>query len=316
MRHKLLLLLSAALLLVLPMAPAQAITNGQPDDGAHPYVGELLFYVPDGVDPRFNDSGSWYTCSGTLLDATTVVTAGHCTYAVGLDGHSTTANGGSGSGGNDVWISFAEEPDFSILPASSTFERDENDLRYDEWSKALNESTEWHDATSYPHPLFDDNAFVLHDMGVLKLDEDEAMETENGEYGVLPSLGLIDELAQDQRATYTAVGYGLEKSTPHASFGGDNRMKANVSLVNTKGVYGYGKGTAVMWSSNKGKPHTGGTCFGDSGGPTFPKVDGLENVVLTVTSFGIDPNCASGGGGYRLDQADDLEFLATFGVTP
>src|SRR4029078_11380588 len=78
-------------------------------------------------------------------------------------------------------------------------------------------------------------------------------------------------------------------------------------------------GVDVGWSSNNGKPHRGGTCFGDSGGPTFPTGDGKpsnDNVVLTVTSFGIDENCSAGGGGYRLDQPDDLAFLATFGLTP
>ena len=84
-------------------------------------------------------------------------------------------------------------------------------------------------------------------------------------------------------------------------------------------MYGDGKGIQVGWSSNNGKPHKGGTCFGDSGGPTFPTGDASssnDNVVLTVTSFGIDENCAAGGGGYRLDQPDDLNFLATFGLTP
>jgi hypothetical protein len=312
MRHKLLLLLSAALLLVLPMAPAQAITNGQPDAEAHPYVGQLLFYVPDAQDPRFSDPGAWFNCTGTLLNESIVVTAGHCTYAVGLDGTSTTADGGNGSGGNDVWINFEEVPDYDMLPPSSGFAPDGNQARYKAWSAALDASTEWHRASSFPHPLYDDAAFFEHDMGVLRLQTAVPMD----EYGQLPTLGLIDQLARDHRATYTAVGYGLEKSTPHASFGGDTRMTANVSLVSTRGVYGTGEGTAVTWSSNQGKPHTGGTCFGDSGGPTFPKVEGLERVVLTVTSFGIDGNCAAGGGGYRLDQTDDLEFLATFGVTP
>jgi hypothetical protein len=312
MRHKLLLLLAAALMLVLPMAPAQAITSGLPDGGEHPYVGELLFYVPDAVDSRFSDPGAWFTCSGTLLNETIVVTAGHCTFAVGLNGASTTVNGGTGSGGNDVWINFEEEPNFGILPPSSGFAPDNNAARYKAWTRALNKSSEWHRATAHPHPEYDDNAFFLHDMGVLVLQSSVTM----AEYGQLPTLGLIDELALDQRATYTAVGYGLEESSPHGSLGGDTRMKANVSLVSTEGAYGAGKGTAVKWSSNEGKPHTGGTCFGDSGGPTFPTVEGMERVVLTVTSFGIDVNCSSGGGGYRLDQPDDLNFLATFGVTP
>jgi hypothetical protein len=316
MSRRLLLLFFSCIVLVLPMAPAHAITSGVPDNGRHPYVGELLFYEPDETDSRFNDPGAWFTCSGTLVDATHVVTAGHCTYATGLNGHSTTAGGGSGSGGNDVWISFAEVPNFDILPPSSTFAPDGNAARYAAWSAALNSSGEWVRATSFPHPDFAPDAFFLHDMGVLTLSRPVSM----GTYGALPDLGLIDQIYRgDKNATYTAVGYGLEKSSKFISEGGDNRRDATVKLNNTQGVYGLGKGIQVGWSSNNGKPHRGGTCFGDSGGPTFPSGDadpGNDNVVLTVTSFGIDENCSAGGGGYRLDQPDDLAFLATFGLTP
>ena len=52
--------------------------------------------------------------------------------------------------------------------------------------------------------------------------------------------------------------------------------------------------------------HTGGTCFGDSGGPNFI---GKTNVVGGVTSFGMNGNCAGTGGVYRVDRADDLDWL-------
>ena len=58
---------------------------------------------------------------------------------------------------------------------------------------------------------------------------------------------------------------------------------------------------------------TGGTCFGDSGGPNFL---GTTNVVAGVTSFGLNPTCAGTGGVYRVDQQDDLDWLAKFGLTP
>jgi hypothetical protein len=56
-------------------------------------------------------------CSGTLVSPTIVVSAGHCTFGTGLNGEPTP----TGSGGNDVWISFAEVPDYSILPPSTTW---------------------------------------------------------------------------------------------------------------------------------------------------------------------------------------------------
>jgi hypothetical protein len=35
-------------------------------------------------------------------------------------------------------------------------------------------------------------------------------------------------------------------------------------------------------------------------------------VIAGVTSFGINPTCAGTGGVYRIDQEDDLAWLATF----
>lgn len=54
---------------------------------------------------------------------------------------------------------------------------------------------------------------------------------------------------------------------------------------------------------------TGGTCVGDSGGPSFI---GDSNVIAGVTSFGMNSTCAGTGGVYRIDRADDLEWLAKF----
>jgi hypothetical protein len=307
MRSRLLMLAVATMLLILPAAPAQAIVNGVPDEGEHPFVGQLFFYVPDANDSRFDDPGAWYSCSGTLVDKNTVVTAGHCTFGVGKDGKPTTELGGSG--GNDMWISFEEEPDFSILKPSSTFVPDGNKARYESWSAALDKSRTWHSATAYAHPEYVDRSFYMYDAGVLVLDKSMKM----GAYGKLPTLGLLDSLAKDSRQLYTAVGYGLEEARPTGYLGGDNRRQATMKLIGLKGVYGLPDGVAAKFSSNNGKPHQGGTCFGDSGGPIF--VQGTR-IIVAVTSFGMDPNCASGGGGYRLDQSDDLNWFATFGVTP
>jgi hypothetical protein len=50
----------------------------------------------------------------------------------------------------------------------------------------------------------------------------------------------------------------------------------------------------------------------DSGGPNFI---GDSNVVGGVTSFGLNGNCAGTGGVYRVDQADDLNWLnSAFGA--
>lgn len=78
-----------------------------------------------------------------------------------------------------------------------------------------------------------------------------------------------------------------------------------------QGVYG-NRNIAVKFSHATNGTTTGGTCFGDSGGPTFdistPEIE-AENVIVAVTSFGMTQTCTSSGS-YRIDQADDLPARA------
>jgi hypothetical protein len=293
-------------LLITPTLPASAIVGGAPDAGEHPYVGQLLFYVPNAVDSRFDDPGGWFNCTGTLIDPDTVVTAGHCTYDVGLEG---VAPADPLHGGTDVWFSVSEAPDYSVLPPSSTFVPDRNDERYDAWSTILDASSEWAETEStFTHPEYVDAAFLLHDLGVVELSEPIDLE----EYGSLPEVDYLDRYAgrAKQRALFESVGYGLEKSGPKIALGGDTRRKADRRLVSFKGAYGY-RDIAVMFS-HAGRGTTGGTCFGDSGGPTFdissPAI-AEQNLIVAVTSFGMNYNC-NASGSYRIDQPDDLAFLA------
>ena len=105
MRRIRLAIVGVFLLLLSTAAPASAITYGQLDDGEHPYVGFMIFFSP-------NDPG-WFSCSGTLLDSTTFLTAGHCTFPVGTDGEPTAGD----SGGNDVWVTFDDTEVLKGWPA-------------------------------------------------------------------------------------------------------------------------------------------------------------------------------------------------------
>lgn len=52
------------------LSPALAVTNGQPDGNAHPYVGTVIQFIPN------TDLIS--VCSGSALSATKFLTAAHC----------------------------------------------------------------------------------------------------------------------------------------------------------------------------------------------------------------------------------------------
>jgi secreted trypsin-like serine protease len=72
MRTRFLAVVVAVLVAVGLAAPVDAVRNGQPDNGAHPYVGLVVFYNAGGTPT--------HRCSGTMISSTALLTAGHCTF--------------------------------------------------------------------------------------------------------------------------------------------------------------------------------------------------------------------------------------------
>ena len=124
-------------------------------------------------------------------------------------------------------------------------------------------------------------------------------------YGSLPGLNVLNALQPSSATKFTAVGYGLQKSFPDAASFQESalriRMVARPHLVQIN--TGFTGDFSLLLSNNA---NTGGTCFGDSGGPNFI---GDTNVIAGVTSYGLNGNCAGTGGVYRIDREDDLNWL-------
>jgi Trypsin len=266
-------------LTVMAASPAGAITHGSLDGNAHPYVGLMTAHASNG--------NYLWRCSGTLLNANVFMTAGHCTeapaaYAV-------------------IWFDagpIIPDPAFTLTTRSCTGIAGYPCGGPGSYRGAI-----------YTHPQYDPNAFFLHDLGVVVLD---GAGYNPGSFGVLPELDSLDVLHQGRSTTFTSVGYGLQASFPDAAawknIGMRQRMVSHPWLHQINS--GFVGDFALLLSNNA---NTGGTCFGDSGGPNF--VDD-SNVLAGVTSFGLNPTCAGTGGVYRVDKADDLTWLATFGVSP
>lgn len=162
------------------------------------------------------------------------------------------------------------------------------------------------DASGTPrlHPDYLNYAFFYRDVGVVVLDEPVILPS----YGTLPRRNQLDRLAHRrglQDVSFTAVGYGLQQVNPVFIEQEKVRMVATPDLlqINVPGVTG---DFSLLLSNNHS---TGGTCFGDSGGPNFV---GDSNVVGGVTSFGMNGNCAGTGGVFRMDRDWALDWVRSF----
>lgn len=270
---------AVAIMIAIAATPASAITNGSPDGDGHPYVGLMTAHAANG--------NYLWRCSGTLLNAHVFVTAGHCTEAPAAYAVVFFDTG-----------PIIPDPNFTLTTRSC-----DGIAGY-----PCGGPNSYHGAI-FTHPQFDTNAFFLHDLGVVVLD---GAGFNPGSFGALPAENSLNALHSGRATTFTSVGYGLQASFPDAAAWKDiairQRMVAHPWLyqINT----GFVGDFALLLSNNAA---AGGTCFGDSGGPNFL---GSSNVLAGVTSFGLNSTCGGTGGVYRLDGADDVAFLATFGVHP
>ena len=278
MRNKMLLaVFSVIAILAIAVSPVGAVTDGELDGNGHPYVGLMVAQTASGAP--------LWRCSGTLLSPTLFLTAGHCTEAPAAH--------------VEIWFAagpIPTDPNYVSIAAGGTGCANPAVTGYPCHGEV--------GGTPHPHPQYDPNAFFLYDLGVAVLDEPANKPT----YGALPELDSLDALKPNRKTTFTAVGYGLQKSFPDAAAWKDvairERMLAHPHLVQIN--TGFTGDYSLLLSNNN---NTGGTCFGDSGGPNFV---GDSNVVGGVTSYGLNGSCGGTGGVYRVDRADDLNWLATF----
>lgn len=157
--------------------------------------------------------------------------------------------------------------------------------------------------TYHTHPQFaSGGANDTFDLAVVVLDEDPGVTPAR-----LPEAGLLDRLAL-RDARFVTVGYGTvrdDKTRSFASLSWDpqRRWAEQGALALTK-----------AWLTLSMNPSTGsgGTCYGDSGGPHFV---GATDVVASITVTG-DRFCRATDKTYRLDTPSARSFLAGFVSLP
>ena len=283
MPRRLVAIATAILLALTLVAPVGAITNGVPDGNNHPYVGLLVFDAAPG-EPAWR-------CSGSLISPTVVVTAGHCT---------------DGAVAARIWF--------------------QEDVTYDAFPFPLypygGPGSGAIEGTPYTNPLYrsPENpygggnglpAFSYRDTGVVVLSEPVIMS----EYAQLPTAGLVDTL--ENKTAVDFVGYGVQyqaqipgnvlpQPPPFNRWAGPRiRNYAPSELVSGKFV---NSAEYMRLALNPGGG-SGGTCFGDSGGPDLL---GGTSTILAVNSYVTNVNCGGVGYSARVDVPEVLDWITGF----
>lgn len=279
MRRMLCALALISAMSLVTMAPAGAITFGEPDGNRHPNVGAMLVSFGGDAVPF---------CSGSLIAPDVFLTAAHCIV-----------------GAQQIAEEEEAEPEYFVSFASHLGEFPEGHFDIHEFDLASG-------VTLLPGEPFFDERFGTggqarpFDIAVIVLDT-----AVTGIQPVeLPTEGFLSELraSHDLRSQrFAAVGYGDVRDDFSGGFGNllgadVTRMVAMQSAINLQ----------RQWLLLDMNPHTGsgGTCYGDSGGPHFIKsIDPNLQVSLTVTG---DAVCKATDLTYRLDTPEAREFLSEF----
>ncbi|MEV6813422.1 S1 family peptidase [Micromonospora sp. NPDC051296] len=276
LRRTLAALVVTTFALTVTATPAAAITGGEPDGDRHPNVGLILFY----------DETGRYRCSATLISPTIVLTAAHCTQGT-LGKTLVTFD-----------TAIAEAPP-NPLPAAADPSAG--------YTAAELAAAGYLSGTAATHPEYSDFTDLdnWNDVGVVVLDTPVT--------GIVPATvaptGYLDQFAQPKlnKTIFGLVGYGTEVRKPES--GPQKPQPMSYPLLRRYTTSPGQKLTPQVLQLN-GNPNDvrggGGTCFGDSGGPTF-----LNGYLVAVTSYGYTSNCRYLGGYQRVEIPVVQDWLAT-----
>jgi hypothetical protein len=257
----------------LAATPSSAITGNFVPDFEHEYVGLIVFY---------DESGEFvHRCSGSLISPTVFLTAGHC----------VTIDDETGELAASARIYFEQDAGADYDPVTDT--------------PASSGYPYTGGVTASTFYAFDYQGITVpamnNDVGLVILDEPYVLES----YGSLAAPGTLELYGTGPDARVTVSGYGVTyvNGNPAATISYRSRLMADTWIIGTGGV---ANGINVQLSSAPGRGG-GGTCFGDSGGPTL--LYGTDTIVA-VTSFGMSRNvCGGTEFNFRVDTVAVQEWM-------
>jgi hypothetical protein len=216
-----------------------------------------------------------WRCSGSLLSQTVILTAGHCT---------------DGAVAARVWFDESVEgnPEYPFGGTTS------------------------YEGVPHTNPDFCIGCrpglpgFAYRDVGVVTLTESVPTSVVS-RYASLPSAGLVDFLMN--KTPLDLVGYGVQEQVhghgPPIWAGLKIRLYAPSELVSGQFAH---SAEFIKVALNPGGG-SGGTCFGDSGGPNLLRG---STTILAVNSYLTNSNCSGVGYSARVDVPEVLAWINSF----
>jgi secreted trypsin-like serine protease len=260
-RFKLALAATIAATLTVPSSATPLI--GGEETGASQYTNVGAFGVI--IDGTFFE-----LCTGTLVAANVVLTAGHCTFFFG-------------------------DLETRAQPYDVVFTLDPNPTA---------SSTTYDAVAFYTHPEYVDELRGNSKCGLFgQCTTDVGLVVLETSPGVVPASlapeGYVDTLDLSSEV-FTIVGYGLEgfvnANTPIGTAGGTRKFGTFRAIGQDV--------TSNRFLKLSGRHSGAETCFGDSGGPVF-----VNGVIVAVVSFGQSWVCASPGYYTRVDTASVTAWI-------
>jgi V8-like Glu-specific endopeptidase len=219
----------------------------------------------------FQNTKEIMSCTGTLIAPNVVLTAGHCSVVDEM------CNGGGGAATCAANPASGYTVYGGTNPANNNFQ-----IVAPTWKAKVLEN--------HPHPNYgnDANGDPHDDVGILVLDTIQVMS--GSAPTPVPWLSTKNDAAFAVGTKFRSVGFGLTNGKAQIGAGEKRQVTMTIESYDA---------TTFQYGGPKGN-----TCNGDSGGPAFVTINGVETLIGT-TSWG-DNNCIQLGVNMRVDALADF----------